>query len=68
MTNLTDYDVLVSVQSELDKLRKDYNNLTLENLKMKELLKRCQGALLFLGEEKLLGEIDKTIGECDGGK
>ena len=66
MTNLTDYDVLVSVQSELDKLRKDYNNLTLENLKMKELLKRCQGALMFLGEEKLLKEIDKTIGECDG--
>ena len=68
MNNLTDYDVLVSVQSELDKLRKDYNDLTLENLKMKELLKRCQGALMFLGEEKLLTEIDKTIGECDGRK
>ena len=53
MTNLTDYDILVSVQSELDKLRNDYNNLTLENLRMKELLKRCQGALMFLGEEKL---------------
>ena len=68
MTNLTDYDILVSVQSELDKLRKDYNDLTLENLRMKELLKRCQGALMFLGEEKLLGEIDRTIGECDGRK
>lgn len=65
MTNLTDYDILVSVQSELDKLRKDYNNLTLANLRLIKLLKRCQGALIFLGEEKLLREIDKTIGECD---
>lgn len=42
MTNLTDYDILVSVQSELDKLRKDYNDLTLANLRLKELLKRIR--------------------------
>lgn len=42
MTNLTDYDILVSVQSELDKLKKDYTALTLENLRMKELLKQCK--------------------------
>lgn len=65
MTNLTDYDILVLVQTELDKLRKDYNDLALANLKLRKLLKDCYGALLFHGEEKLLREIDKTIGECD---
>ena len=48
MNNLTDYDVLVSVQSELDKLRKDYNDLTLENLKMKELLKLLMLIIYFI--------------------
>lgn len=52
MTNLTDYDILVSVQAELDKLRKDYNNLTLANLRLIKLLKDCYGASLFHGEEK----------------
>lgn len=42
MTNLTDYDILVSVQSELDKLRKDYNTLLLANLRLIKLLKDCK--------------------------
>lgn len=42
MNNLTDYDILVSVQSELDKLRKDYNDLTLANLRLIKLLKDCK--------------------------
>lgn len=42
MTDLTDYDILVSVQAELDKLRKDYNDLKLENLRMKGVLEDCK--------------------------
>lgn len=42
MTDLTDYDILVSVQAELDKLKKDYNTLSLANLRLIKLLKDCR--------------------------
>lgn len=48
MTNLTDYDILVSVQSELDKLKKDYNDLLLANLRLIKLLKEIKDAYIDL--------------------
>lgn len=64
MTNLTDYDILVSVQSELDKLRKDYNNLTLANLRLIKLLKDCRDELdgeFGIGAANLVEEIDEVL-------
>lgn len=64
MDNLTDYDVLVSVQSELDKLRKDYNDLLLANLRLIKLLKDCRYELdeeFGIGAAKLVEEIDEVL-------
>lgn len=64
MTNLTDYDILVLVQSELDKLRKDYNTLLLANLRLIKLLKDCRDELeeeFGIGAANLVEEIDEVL-------
>ena len=64
MNNLTDYDILVSVQSELDKLRKDYNTLSLANLRLIKLLKDCRDELkgeFGIVAANLVEEIDEVL-------